>query len=224
MTFRSRYDEIGKSQTKKFLGKNTLTECERIIIIRSVTPECIRMAAMNPTPKSEESKMSEMKAAVPISGRVSEEDYQFLMAYPISGKVTASEKLRYVVSFFRSYHESLSQYEESLTEMGRLLESARKDIKKAEADTASASELVDRLMQVIPELMATMITAKVPKKGDRQLPALIDFEERLIKTTMLLIESVLRMGLTTRSPTYNPSILSERMETIRELVALSRQG
>lgn len=167
--------------------------------------------------------MSESKATVPISGRVGEDDYQFLMEYPIDGKVTASEKLRYVMSFFRSYHESLNDYADSLSELNRLLEPSRKGIKRAELDTGVSSELVDRIMQVLPEMLALSITLNIPKKADRQLPALLSFEERQLRSLMGLIESVLRMGLTSKSPTYNPMVLKDKMKTISELVELSRQ-
>ena len=167
--------------------------------------------------------MSEIKATVPISGRVGEEDYQFLMEYPISGKVTASEKLRYLVSFFRSYHESLDRFEDCLVELNRLLEPSRREIKKAEAETGLSSELVDRVTQLLPELLAAMITAKLPKKADRQTAALIDLEERILKSVLALIESVLRMGLTSRSPTYNPHLLKDKLSSIQELVELARK-
>ena len=167
--------------------------------------------------------MSENKSTVPISGRVTEEDYQYLMEYPIAGKVTASEKLRYVVSFFRTYHESLESYEESFAELNRLLEPSRKALKKAELETGSSSEFVDRILQVLPEMLALSITLSLPKKADKQLPALLAFEDRQLKSVMGLIESVLRMGLTSQSPTYNPTVLRDKMDTIRELVELSQK-
>lgn len=174
--------------------------------------------ASNPTQPN--LTVSENRSTVPISGRVSDDDYQYLMEYPISGKVTASEKLRYVVSFFRSYHESLNNYEESVGELNRLLEPSRKSLKKAELESGTTSEFVDRILQVIPEMLALSITLKIPKKTERQLPAMLAFEERQLKAVMGLIESVLRMGLTSQSPTYNPTILHDKLDTIRELVDL----
>ncbi|MCH6255182.1 hypothetical protein MLD52_01395 [Puniceicoccaceae bacterium K14] len=164
--------------------------------------------------------MNENKATVPISGRVAEEEYQFLMSYPISGKVTASEKLRYVVSFFRSYHESLDTYENCLAELNRLLEPSRKQIKKAEVEVEVSSEMVDRLMQVLPEIMASIVTAKIPNEGEKQLPSLLALEERMLKSLIGIVESLLRFGLTSQSPTYNPTLLKDRMNGVRELVEL----
>lgn len=166
--------------------------------------------------------MNESKATQPISGRVAEPDYAFLMEYPIQGQVTASEKLRYVLSFFRSYHESLASFEECLAELNRLAEPARKRVKKAEAESGVSSELVDRLYQLLPELMAQLITASVP--GKDPAVSLVQFEARLYQTATALLESLLRMGLTSRSPTYNPQLLRDRLENIRELVDLGRKG
>lgn len=166
--------------------------------------------------------MNESKATAPISGRVSEGDYSFLMEYPISGKVTASEKLRYVVSFFRSYHENLDRYDDMLMEIHRLMDPVRKQIKSAERDSELSSELVDRLMHVLPESLAYLITAKIPDSKDKQLPVLLELEERLFKTYLTLLESMLRMGLTSESPTYNRNLMQGRMKMIRELVDMRR--
>ncbi len=168
--------------------------------------------------------MSESKATQPISGRVAEADYAFLMEYPIPGQVTASEKLRYVLSFFRGYHESLSSFEDCLAELNRLAAPARKRVKKAENETRLTSELVDRLYQVLPELAALLITAPVPEPGKEPAAALIAFEDRLCQATLALVESALRMGLTAQSPTYNPSLLRDRLKNTRELVDLGRKS
>lgn len=165
--------------------------------------------------------MSDSKATVPVSGRVAEEDYLFLMEHPIQGKVTASEKLRFIVSFFRSYHENLENFESSVVELNRLLEPARKQIKGAEVDSGVTSELMDRLLQVLPEMMATLVTARFAKEEDNLEP-LLDLEQRMLRGVVGLMESVLRMGLTSQSPTYNPNLLKDRMATIRELVELGR--
>lgn len=165
--------------------------------------------------------MNENKVTVPISGRVAEEDFQFLMSFPISGKVTASEKLRYVVSFFRSYHESLETFEDSLTELNRLLEPTKKAVKRAELEEQVSSELLDRLMQVLPEMLALLVTSRVSREDSSQLEQLLQIEERMFKNLMGLLEGVLRFGLTRQSPTYNPNLLKDRMNVIRELVALS---
>ena len=168
--------------------------------------------------------MSDSRATQSISGRVTEADYAFLMEYPIQGKVTASEKLRYVLSFFRSYHESLSSYEDCLAELSRLAAPARKRVKKAENETARSSELVDRLFQIVPELLSQLITARPETEGDKTIASLHAIEERLCQTTLSLIESILRMGLTSQSPTYNPQLLRDRLKNIYELVELSRKS
>ncbi len=168
--------------------------------------------------------MNESKATQAISGRVTETDYAFLMEYSIPGQVTASEKLRHVLSFFRSYHESLNRYEDCLGELNRLAAPARRRIKKAEGEAGVSSELVDRLYQLLPELVAQLVTAPAPKSGKEAAQSLVGFEERLCQTTLALLESVLRMGLTSQSPTYNPQLLRGRLKNIHELVDLGRKA
>lgn len=166
--------------------------------------------------------MSDSKATVPVSGRVAEEDYLFLMEHPIPGKVTASEKLRYIVSFFRTYHESFAHFEDSLVELHRLLEPARKEIKLAEVNAAVSSELMDKLLQILPEMLAALITTRLSRDPGKGLEGLLEMEQRMLRGVMGVMEAVLRMGLTSKSPTYNPNLLKDRMSTIRELVDLGR--
>ena len=63
---------------------------------------------------------------------------------------------------------------------------------------------------------------RLPKSKDNKLAGLLELEQRLFRNVTGLIESVLRMGLTAQSPTYNPTLLKERMTTVRELVDLAR--
>ena len=77
-------------------------------------------------------------------------------------------------------------------------------------------------MQILPELMAALVMIRIPKKGVKQLPVLTDFDARLFESALCIMESVLRMGLSRTSPTYNPSLLRNHLATIHALVDLKR--
>lgn len=165
--------------------------------------------------------MTDAKTAA-ISGRISQEDYDFLMGHPIAGTVTISEKLRHVCHFFRAYHETSQRYPDSLAQLQGFLQTGVKNLKDAENRQALHSELVDRLVAALPEAMALLATFRRPDRKDEELKALLHAEERLLQWAMQLLEGILRMGLTTRAPAYNPALLRGKLETAGELLDMLR--
>ena len=157
---------------------------------------------------------------IPISGRISEEDYEFLMQYRISGKVTASEKLRHLATFFRQYHESMQSYGECLNELQRSMEPFTKSLKSLENESNHHSELLDRLLSFSAEMSANLITARIPSGTDEGISYLRSLEERLFRMTLQQLEGILRMGLTRESPTFNPQLLHGKLSTVKELVVI----
>lgn len=159
-----------------------------------------------------------------ISGRISEQDFEFLIGYQLDGKVTVSEKLRYVASFFRRYHESFSDYSEALTETNRLLAPSRLALKTCEHQQGIRSQLMEQVFQTIPEIMAELSTSRkklVERSESDQRKAAIQLEENVLQNVLQLLESMLRLALTSQSPCYNPSLLQGRLDTITELVELA---
>lgn len=161
-----------------------------------------------------------------ISGRIAEDDFDFLMAYQIDGQVTASEKLRHIASFFRRYHDGMTDYAQALAEMQRLTEPTRLALKRIERDERMRSTVLDQTLQALPEMIA-QITAAVPEltvdePGPRRQAA-NDLESHLCEGLLHLLESTLRMAVTSKSPTYAPRLLQGRLDTIVELVALLRR-
>lgn len=167
--------------------------------------------------------MNDSTQTLPISGRIPEEDYTYLMEFPLPGKVTASEKLRHVCTFFRLYHENQQTYPECVAELQRLLQPFTRELKETEASLSLQSDLMDKLMNIIPDMLAYMITRRRPEDGKQGKQYLARTEEHLCNSTLMLLESILRMGLTARAPTYNPNIFNGKLETIIELVGLISQ-
>lgn len=160
---------------------------------------------------------------VSISGRISQQDYDFLMQHPFGGKVTASEKLRHMASFFRHYHEHFGSYTEGIEELNRLTEPARKNLKGLEHTQGAHSEVVDTAANLLPQGVAFLASRqKCPAKKDT-LPYLLETEERLLLLILRMIEQVLRLGLTRQAPAYNPHLLDDKLDTIIELVGLLSQ-
>lgn len=163
------------------------------------------------------------EATVPISGRVRQEDYEFLMAYPMGGKVTASEKLRGVLSFFRTYHENLRRYGDCVAELERLAERPLKSVREAERQLGMHSDVVDRATQALPRLLAEILTADIPPGPEPQRQALRQLEARLADGLVTLLEAYLRLALTRSAPAYDPRVARAKLGTAIELIDLIRK-
>lgn len=159
-------------------------------------------------------------ATVPISGRVQQGDYEFLMSHPMGGKVTASEKLRGVLSFYRSYHESLRNYGDCIAELERLADPAIKGVREAERRHGLRSEVLDRCLRTLPQMLAEVVTAEVPADPDKQREYLLALEARLANELAALLESFLRLALTRSAPAYNPRLPRTKLRTAIELIEL----
>lgn len=164
--------------------------------------------------------MSDITKTVPISGRIAQEDYDFLMAYAFGGKVTASEKLRHMAAFFRHYHQHLGDFTEGHEELNRLLEPARKNLKRLEHEQGAHSEVVDQAANLLPQALAFLISRQEAVGAKRALPYLLETEERLLQISLRLVESLLRLGLTKQAPAYNPHLLDDKLDALVELVGL----
>jgi hypothetical protein len=159
----------------------------------------------------------------PISGRIAEKDFEFLMAFHLDGKVTASEKLRYVASFFRRYHESFAHYENALAESQRLLEPTRLKLKAVEYEHGISSQLMDNAFRALPELFALLLSARAnlqDASAGTTKAAALKLEANVLQNLLQVLESMLRLALTSKSPCYHPKLLKDRLDTITELVRL----
>ncbi len=66
-------------------------------------------------------------------------------------------------------------------------------------------------IQTSSEIMGREQAAKTVSCPNRGTP---------VNSTLSLLESILRMGLTSKSPTFNPNIFNSKLDTIIELIRL----
>jgi hypothetical protein len=149
---------------------------------------------------------------------VAQADYEYLLAFPIPGQTTISEKLRHVLAFFRTYHESLEGYAECRAEMERLLVPATKHREAHEHALGTHSEVARAVAQSVPALMALLITDRVPPGDPEALERLREGESRLLRESLRLLERLLRLAITPQAPAYRPEALRRELKTVLELV------
>lgn len=173
--------------------------------------------------------MSESVKTVPISGRIAEEDYQFLIDCPIPGKVTPSEKLRHLAAEFRERRQATLAYESCLELYQELLGPAFRRIRALEHETGMHSEVMEKTLAVLPDLMAVLTTfptdADAVKQEaaageDARAAALLELEARTLRRLVDLLEALLRLAMTRKSPTYDAKLLNDKLDTVIELSSL----
>lgn len=154
---------------------------------------------------------------VQISGRVEQRDYEFLMGQALGGATTLSERLRYALAFFRQFHEGTRGLQQALEVIDAFSGMGRRSICTAELELGVRSELVHICMDHIPAILA--LTAS--RQGMEAQPApdeeLRKLEEQLAARMVSLVEAFLRLALTNLAPCYNPSLLRDRMDGVREV-------
>ncbi|TVR52440.1 MAG: hypothetical protein EA425_04920 [Puniceicoccaceae bacterium] len=165
---------------------------------------------------------SESPRTVPLSGRVAEEDFTFLMSHPVDGMVTASEKLRHVCAFYRRHHENRRHYADCLHELELWLAPVRRALREAERTENLHSEIIEILLAGVPRLMAVLVSAHESVKEGEGRKALLQLEKTALDRTLELLETILRLGVTRQAPAYNPEVLHGRLTNILELLEIVR--
>jgi hypothetical protein len=169
-----------------------------------------------------------MAKSIPISVRLSDDDFEFLAGYEVQGARTPSDKMREILRLAREREEGtqdVAACEDMLRSMTRPAERALRQLQR---ETGMRSDLVIKLYERLPEMMAELVAAapapkseqghgKASGKGPEELK---QFEEILSAQLFALVEEVFDLGLTTQSRTYDPELMDRRLEPILEIARL----
>ena len=159
-----------------------------------------------------------MPKSIPISVRLSDGDVAFLAEYEVQGARTPSDKLREILKAAREQEEGgrdVAACEELLRQMAR---PAERRLRKLQRETGLRSDLVMKLYERLPEMLAELVAAAPEvdgKPGD-----LSRFEDRLSAELFSLVEEVFDLGLTSQSRTYDPDLMARRLEPVLEIAEL----
>ncbi|QDG78441.1 hypothetical protein [Labrenzia sp. PHM005] len=159
-----------------------------------------------------------MPKSIPISVRLSDDDVAFLAEYEAQGARTPSEKLRDILREARARQEGgqdATACEELLRQMARPSE---RRIRQLQRETGQRSDLVIKLYERLPEMMAELVAA-APEAGGGEAE-LKRFEAALAAELFALIEEVFDLGLTSQSRTYEPRLMEGRLEPVLEIARL----
>lgn len=158
-----------------------------------------------------------------ISCRVDAEDADFLLALEVPGATTVSEKFRHVLAEYRQRQQNLQNFRDCLMDLRNLIAPTYQEIQDMEFAQDKRSEFVNRLVETLPVLLATLLTSRRPSRPEEEPAHLHQLEKRLIDQVFQLIESLLRMGVSSPPPCYSPEVFQERLRSLLSLTQLISQ-
>jgi hypothetical protein len=153
---------------------------------------------------------------IAMSVRVSAEDAQFIAELDIPGATTPSEKMRALIAEARERRQGLEDYSQSVGAIQQMLAPARSRVRDAEHNTGTRSDLVATIFDWLPEALAAAV---VPAAQGEQ-PELPQVEAALAEQVFRLIDSTLRMGVTSQCRCYSPDAVSSRLGPAVAIVKL----
>lgn len=159
---------------------------------------------------------------IPLSVRITPEDAEFIAGLEVQGATTPSEKVRAVLSEARQRDTDFRDYRGCLSMAQELLAPSLRRVREAERELGVHSELVSKVGEWLPEVLAFMITSHAVDHGDQQGAPAKAFEAGVADRIFRLIEAVMRMGVTETCQGYDKSVVSSRLGPVLELAGVAR--
>jgi hypothetical protein len=157
--------------------------------------------------------------AHPTTMRLTEDDQTFLASLQVAGATTISDKVRALIADRRLIDEAGRDYESALALANNLLAPVQSSIKVAEKEQRVHSQLVHRVMEWAPELLATLL-ADGPS-GSSSRANLKALEQSLAEQLTRLVDIVLQVSMVRDTALYSADALSpEHLTSVRQLCRL----
>lgn len=155
-----------------------------------------------------------------ISCRVDAKDAEFLLSLEVPGASTVSEKFRHVLADYRQRQQNLQNFRDCLMDLRNFIAPVYQEIQDMEHSHGEHSEFVNRLVETLPSLFATLLTSRRPARKEEETKHLHRLEKQLIDQVFQLIESLLRMAVSSPPPCYSPDAFTQRLRALLSLTEI----
>lgn len=159
-----------------------------------------------------------MNKTMTISARIPQEDAEFISQLSIENAKTPSDKLRAIISEVRLRNEKQQDFRGCLTTIQDMIKPVSGNILETELKEQTHSELVQRTLEWLPDMMAFILSSGNSKQGAIELEQLSQIEHGISDRIFRLIESTLQLAITQRSSCYNPSEIHDRVSPSLDLL------
>ena len=159
---------------------------------------------------------------IPLSVRITPEDAEFIAGLDVQGATTPSEKVRAVLAEARRRDQEFRDYQGCLSMAQDMLSAALRRLREAEREHDVHSELVSRVGEWLPEVMAFLITSHAAETAAEGVAELRRVESALADRVFRLLEGTMRMGVTDTCQGYDPKVVASRLNPILELAGVAK--
>ena len=157
---------------------------------------------------------------VQIGVRIPQEHADFIASLEIEGAKTPSDKLRAIIAQAHRRESGSHDYQASLVSVAELLTPVRNRIRESEMMLEQHSELVGRTLDWLSEMLAFCVASRQALAKADTPENLERFEAQLADRLFRQIESTLQLGVTERSPCYNPKIIAKKVTPVLDLASI----
>lgn len=166
-----------------------------------------------------------MPSNIPLSLRITSDDAAFLAELEMPGAKTPSEKVRAILANARRQHQGTRDFVQCLELVQDMMRPGLNKVRSAQTELGMRSDFVLKLYEKVPEILAELVAVKIEPEGaseEQQTRRLRNLEADLANEVFGLIEEIINMGLTSKSRSYDPKLIKDRMEPIVEIVEFQK--
>ena len=153
-----------------------------------------------------------------LSARVPADDVAWLSSLEVAGAATPSDKLRTLITQMRRQHEGVLDHASSLTWLRDLLSPSVAAMKALEHREQTHSAAVSAVMEWLPQIVATALSARGIRSDDAASAAAL--ERALIQQCFQLLTALLRLGIMPRAECYTEDVIEKQLPRVLELLQL----
>ncbi len=155
--------------------------------------------------------------SVQISVRLTQDEADFIAGFTAPDAVTPSEKVRAIIRLARERGERPASYADGLRLAEDLTSAATADIRIAEHEEKTRSELLTATAHALPEMLAFYLSSRIRPASRRN--DLVALEAGMAERCFRLFASLLRLGITRVAPCYDETLIKDKARPIVELAA-----
>ncbi len=157
-----------------------------------------------------------MGKTVPLSVRISHEDAEYLARLETENSKTPSDKVRAIIAERRRLSlDEQSSYVQVCSWLENILNPTSLTLKEIQNQEEQHSELIRIVLERLPELFAYILATGNVVQSKQDLAKL---ERELSERVFRLIESILRLGVTEKSPCIDKKAISSRIGPSMEIL------
>lgn len=159
------------------------------------------------------------QTAHPTTVRLSDQEQTFLASLKIAGATTTSDKIRALIHDKQRQQSASGDYASALDAAQTLMGPAQQQLKLAEKHAGIQSQLVRRLLDWSPELIATLLhdspSSDSDVNTDTSIQQLVAFEANLTRDITQLLDIVIQSYISRDTALYRADSLDK--DTLKPL-------